>query len=674
MAFTEFINRFTSLYDKYFPVLTKEIKKKTLLKPWVSETLVKRIKMRDKLAKLSNKGRIDREIFTQYRNSLNSQLRNAKTSYFQYEFSKCEGNIKKTWEIINHNIRKNRKSNNISLQVNNKEISKESVPNEFIEYFSNIASLLVSDIAPSNYNASYYLKNKNPNTFFMAPILSNEIEKCITSLKSSGSAFSISSAVLENVKGIISDALAHIFNLCIEQGYFPCELKVGRITPIHKKGNKNLVINYRPVCNLSPFSKIFERIIYDRMLEYLNRFNIISSTQYGFRKEMGTETALIDFTNFIHTGLTKKHHVGAIFMDLSKAFDVMDHKILEIKLEHYGFRGKFLEFIMSFLRERKYFVHVNGLASETKTVDIGVPQGSTLGPLLFLIFINDMKNCSEFLKFIQFADDTTTMYSSNDIDQLNEILGTETNKVVKWLNANKLIINLGKTKCMLFSNKRNNPQLKILLDDKYLDVETETTFLGVLIDNKLTWRAHINHISSKISKSIAILRMFRQSFPKEILRKIYMSLIFSHINYCNLIWGSANVISLNPLIRLQKKAIRLVNNSNYTDHTAPIFKSMKILTVHQIFKLNCLSFIYNCIRTDKFPTFKKMLIKNVNIHSHHTRQANNYRPQRERLELCKRSYFSQGIVLWNSLEPSIQHCSTIDIFKHNIKNLLMQSI
>ena len=227
---------------------------------------------------------------------------------------------------------------------------------------------------------------------------------------------------------------------------------------------------------------------------------------------------------------------------------------------------------------------------------------------------------------------------------------------------------------MLFSNKRNNPQLKILLDDKYLDVETETTFLGVLIDNKLTWRAHINHISSKISKSFAILRMFRHSFPKEILRKIYMSLIFSHINYCNLIWGSANVSSLNPLIRLQKKAIRLVNNSNYTDHTAPIFKSLKILTVHQIFKLNCLSFIYNCIRTDKFPTFKKMLIKNVNIHSHHTRQVNNYRLQRERLELCKRSYFSQGIVLWNSLEPSIHHCSAIDLFKHNIKNLLMQSI
>ena len=348
-----------------------------------------------------------------------------------------------------------------------------------------------------------------------------------------------------------------------------------------------MISNYRPVCNLSPFSKIFERIIHNRMLEFIKKNKIFSTTQYGFRKEMGTETALIDFTDFIHQGLLKRHNVGTIFMDLSKAFDVMDHNVLKKKLEYYEFRGKFLEFLMSFMQNRKYFVHVNGIDSITKTVNIGVPQGSTLGPLLFLIFINDMKNCSELLKFIQFADDTTLLFSSPNIEQLNEILETEGNKVIKWLNANKLIINLSKTNCMLFSNKRGDPQINIKLDNTEIESQKESTFLGVIIDNKLTWKSHVKHISNKISKSIAILRILRFSFPKHVMRMIYMSLIFSHINYCNLIWGSACTNTLEPLFRLQKKAIRLVDNSHYLAHTEPIFKSLKILTLYQVFKLNC---------------------------------------------------------------------------------------
>ena len=262
------------------------------------------------------------------------------------------------------------------------------------------------------------------------------------------------------------------------------------------------------------------------MLEYIQKYNIFSKTQFGFRKEMGTETALVESTDFIHTSLSEKFNVGTIFMDLSKAFDVMDHSILKIKLEHYGFRGSFLDFIMSFLIQRKYFVYVNGHSSEIKTVNIGVPQGSTLGPLLFLIFINDMKNCSRLLKFIQFADDTTILFRSADMNILNEILEREANKVISWFNANKLIINVSKTSCMLFSNKRNVPQLNITINNSLLEVQTETTFLGVVIDNKLSWKSHILHISGKISKSIAIIRLLRYSFPKNILRMIYMSLIF----------------------------------------------------------------------------------------------------------------------------------------------------
>ena len=189
-----------------------------------------------------------------------------------------------------------------------------------------------------------------------------------------------------------------------------------------------------------------------------------------------------------------------------------------------------------------------------------------------------------------------------------------------WLKSNKLIINLTKTNCMLFSNKRGDPQIRIKLDDTHLAAVSETTFLGVVIDNKLTWKSHIKHISNKISKSIAILRILRFSFPKHILRMIYMSLIFSHVNYCNIIWGSACNSTLEPLFRLQKKAIRLISNSHYLEHTAPIFNSLKILTLHQVFKLNCLLFIYKCTKEHKFPNFINRIRRNRDFHDHNTRE------------------------------------------------------
>ena len=213
----------------------------------------------------------------------------------------------------------------------------------------------------------------------------------------------------------------------------------------------------------------------------------------------------------------------------------MNHKILEQKLEHYGFRGIFLKFIMSFLNDRKYFVNVNNVNSDTKNLNIGVPQGSTLGPLLFLIYINDMKNCSTLLHFLQFADDTTILFSSKDFYHLKYILESETEKVIDWLSANKLIINLKKTCSMLFSFKKGNPNFELTVKSILLENKTEVKFLGVNIDSKLNWKSHISLVWSKISKSIAILRLLKFVYPTRILRTIYMSLIHSHLNYCNLI-------------------------------------------------------------------------------------------------------------------------------------------
>ena len=410
------------------------------------------------------------------------------------------------------------------------------------------------------------------------------------------------------------------------------------------------------------------------MMNYITKNNIISKSQYGFQSNKSTESALIDFTYYVHQGLTEKSYTGAVFMDLSKAFDIINHDILLIKLKHYGFRGTFLSLITNYLKDRKYFVCTNGYLSDVKISNIGVPQGSILGPLLFLLYINDIVNCSYLLKFILFADDSTVLLKSHCFQDLNNKLAIEVRRLITWFSANKLVINLSKTNCMLFSNKRGNSRLSITIDNITLEEKDIITFLGVNIDNKLNWKSHIQHICNKISKSIAILRRLKYSFPRHILLMIYMSLIYSYINYCNVVWGSAYKSHLNPLIVLQKKAVRLITNANFRDASAPIFYDLKLLPISKIYHLNCLQFLFKCLNCNSFPFLRSRIMYNSSTHNHETRSRDQLKPIRERLDICKNSYLSQSVSLWNNLDENIKESRLLNNFKYKVIQSLIDKL
>ena len=672
-AFNKFYELMNELYNKYFPIKTKIITNKSLKKPWVSDILVRRIEIRENMAKLAKRGQIEKRIYNEFRNAVTKQLRKAKATYHNNEFSKCKDDIKKTWELINKTIKKNNLMSKIIIKENNAICKSEDLPNKFIKHFTDSVQKLVSDIPTTNNSPNSYLKNRNPNSFFLSHVLNDEVSDVISDMKDNGrSIFKFSTRVLSEVKGVINEKLATIINLCVSQGYFPSQLKTGCITPVYKKGDKSNINNYRPVCSLSPLSKIIEKIIYNRMIKFMEINHIFSNTQFGFRKKMSTETALMEFTDYIQDGLTNKQFVGSMFMDLSKAFDVMNHNILKSKLEHYGFRGNFLNFIMNFLENREYFVNVNGHNSNPVITNIGVPQGSTLGPLLFLIYVNDMKNCSNLLKFIQFADDTTILLKNIDFNLLKRTLETEAKKVINWLICNKLIINLTKTQSMLFTLKRGIYSLNLSFDGTLVEEKKETTFLGLIIDNKLNWKGHIAHVCNKISKSIAILRFLKTSFPKRILKMIYMSLIHSHINYCNLIWGAAEKSNLLPILLLQKKAIRIINMSGYLDESQPIFKSLGILTIYQLYLFNCLLFMHKCIKQNQYPYFKQKIIQNSNIHNYETRHGDSFiLRSRPRLNLCQRAFLNMGLKAWNKLDNNVTKYGNYLTYKAKLKIFLL---
>ena len=406
------------------------------------------------------------------------------------------------------------------------------------------------------------------------------------------------------------------------------------------------------------------------MIEFIENNSIFSKTQYGFRKGLSTENALVHFIDEVHKGLQNREYTVAVFMDLSKAFDVLNHDILLKKLEHYGFRGKFLNLLRSFITDRKYFVSANGIKSDTKTVNNGVPQGSTLGPLLFLIFVNDMSNSSDIFKFIQFADDTTTTHRGKNRERVIQTVENELVKVLEWLTANKLIINLQKTHTMLFTNKRGDRTIPIIIRNAELQQKDDCKFLGIYIDKELNWKAHIKYIANKVSKNVALLGRLKHTFPKPILKNLYSTLILPYLNYCNIIWGAADKTCIQNLIVLQKKAIRIISKVNYLDHTEPLFKALDLVNIENIYKLNCLVFIYKLVKMNIYPDIKRKVLRNSAYHNHQTRHRSQYRLPGTRLKCIKQSCLYVGLTLWNRYEKVTDKCKNAYELKREMRKTL----
>ena len=326
--------------------------------------------------------------------------------------------------------------------------------------------------------------------------------------------------ILKILKPFFSNWLSKIINLTFEVSIFPDFLKLAKIIPIHKRGCKLDHVNYRPISLLSVVSKIFEKVLYKRMYSFLSNEKLIFDKQYGFRSNYSTTHALISLTERLKTYLDSGHIVAGVFIDLEKAFDTVNHKILCEKLNYYGFRGGSNQLIRSYLENRKQYVSINGFDSLTKPINCGVPQGSTLGPLLFLIYINDFRYSLQKTECGHFADDTFTTFASKNIKTIETVMNYELKLASQWMKLNKLSLNTDKTKLILFHSRYltfNPIHLSIKLDKVKLFPVEHLKYLGMFLDNHLTWEYHINQLSKKLSQANGILPKLRHNAPCYIL-------------------------------------------------------------------------------------------------------------------------------------------------------------
>ena len=346
----------------------------------------------------------------------------------------------------------------------------KKVANLFNGYFSTIAEKLQRNIHANNEDFNIYLNNRNEYSFFINPTNDSEIINIINSFLSLNKVYgphSIPIDILHLIKLIVATPLSEIINLSFEKGVYIENLKLSKIIPIFKDKDSNLnCINYRPISLLSNINKIVEKIMYKQLDNFVTKHNITYNHQYGFRRNHSTNHVLLDLTEDIRNAIDANRFAVGIFIDLQKAFDTVDHHILLCKLNHYGIRGIANLWFKSYLTNRKQFVSIEGVNSNLATIEFGVPQGSVLGPLLFLIYINDLHKAIKFSTTRHFADDTNLLIKNNSLKQLKKHLNHDLRELVKWLKVNKITLNKSKTELIIFRhpNKKMNYELKIKLD------------------------------------------------------------------------------------------------------------------------------------------------------------------------------------------------------------------
>ena len=363
-----------------------------------------------------------------------------------------------------------------------------------------------------------------------------------------------------------------------------------------------------------------------------------------------------------------------LFWDFSKAFDTVNYDILFKKLEHYGLRGTILNWFQNYLSNRSQNVNYKMEFSQEQELICGVPQGSVLGPLLFLLYVNDLALVSNKLTPIMFADDSSFFIHGKKTDEMADIINQELEEIVSWLNANRLSLNIRKTKSILFNPTKDKKTINIslkILDEKIEQVE-EIKFLGVILDENLTWKKHIQYINRKIAKNIGIISKARTILNKKTLLTLYYTFIYPYLNYCITSWGSANKTILDPLIKLQKKAVRLISNAPKLTHTKPLFFNTRVLTVNNLYIYNIGSFMHAFINGKQPIPFNNMFTFNSYIHNHGTRQASRLHTPVGKTSFSYKTIKFRGVSIYNNIIflNIDTKCSTA-AFKAQLKDLLL---
>lgn len=652
-AFEYFVNTLSAIYNYYCPRIEKVVKQQTQRKSdnskWFNESL-KRMRetvsiLRDMLKIPVYKDNVAlKNCYNLQRRLYRDKIKEAKIKFNSDIISNASNKCLAAWNIVKL------ESGNCFVKDNS---HPPLTPDQFNDHYIKIGRDIVCQSIKNNgldHNVFLVNAKKPPISFTWRRVKEDQISKIIKSLSTSKceDIFGFSNNVMKLICNSIIRPLTYIINLSLSSSHFPNCLKVSKSIPLFKKGDRSCIDNYRTITFVSCFSKVLEASAKMQLLDFFGEYQILSNSQFGFRPGLSTVKALDIIVAKILTGFEANEFMGLTLLDLSKAFDSISHKILLNKLEFYGINKNQLKFFESYLYGRLHMVSVGGQRSSLREVLAGVPQGSILGPLLFILYVNDLPsnlNCNTIL----YADDTSVFVNDNC---LNKVI-SNTNRAVDtahcWFESNCLKINENKTEFIIFSLKR-------------IKSENSTTktvkLLGVTLDQKLIWEDHTNNVIAKLSRVCFLLRKLKSCVSNDLMKMAYFGFFHAHLLYANILWG--NSVGAQRVFGWQKRAIRILFGLGYRDSCKSYFANYNIMTVPSIFIFQNLIYVRENIA--QFITYDF-------IHNYQTRHAKDLVLPNIRLEKYAKSHKYVQIQLFNKL-PETWRLLDLESYKKQISKFL----
>jgi hypothetical protein len=670
-AYARLKNILMNTLDRYAPLIQKTVKGKP--SPWLNNELKRHMNIRDQLHRRAQKSKHndDWSAYRRKRNFVKNELVRSKRSYFQSKLVENRSKPDRLWKIIKtiYPVKDITKCSSAkTFKIGECLITdKSTIAEEFCKFFTTVASKLKEKAFPlTNFTWKFHNPaSSNPaNNFQFHQVPEQDIlkelkhlnRKCATGLDH------IPTCYLKDTAYVITKPLCYVINLSLQTGLFPSELKVARVTPIFKSGRKDSFDNYRPISILPALSKIFEKCVHKQLMNYLEVNGLLSENQFGFRKNRSTEHAVVFFTDQIRKAMDKGQLTGAVFIDLSKAFDTISHDAIINKLHIYGITGIAKQWLTSYLFCRKQQVSFQGTFSSTHNVYCGVPQGSILGPLLFVLHFNDSVDSLSACSILMYADDTVMYYSDKDINTIQNHLEKDFISLAKWLTENELIINSkkGKTEIMIFGTsprlkKLNSTPLTLLHNDISLNITNSYKYLGITLTNSLNMVDYLAATIKKASSRLHLLRKMRSYMDTKTASLIYQAMIVPVLTYCSLSLYGSTPPHINTKIAAMEDRARFVIGNGYTIQRTELIKRKRLCTfVHKCIHSNNLSSI--------FEDYYTMRNTNINTRNNGTQ----LQIPKIKLEIARKSTFYQGTILFNNLPRDIRQENNFIIFKKKL--------
>lgn len=613
----------------------------------------------------------DWEEFKRNRNQVVRIVKQAKRDYYAEIIDKSMHDAKKMWKAIKKLIKNEHNEETSEILFQNKAIKNDlNIAEEFNNYFLNSIEEVVNSIPQVDFELCDFRASTTISDFRLLSL--GELYDVIYGMKRKSSPEGLDRDLMILLWNEISNPLLNMVNSSMEEGIFPDILKVATIVPIRKVSNTIKCEEYRPVNMLSSVSKIMEQVVSTQIKQYIETNKLLTVYQSGFRKSHSCETAIQGLVQEWKETMDEGLMIIVVFLDLKRAFETIDKEVLLQKLkEYYGVKGNVIKWIRSYLTERGQKVKYGTATSNERKVKYGIPQGSVLGPLLFILFINDISRIFNCAKFHLFADDTIIYLSGKNCRSTIEILNQELEKLMNWLNGNKLKINVAKTKAMMLGKKKFREELKTLKDGisiggSEIEMVEEMKYLGLIVDCQLNFKSHVNYMCKKISSKLGVLGRCSGFISKRTRLTIFNTIVLPHFTFVGTVLYIASKSDIDRLQILQNRAMRIILKRDRYCRISVMLRELQWLDVAALAEYQVLVFIHKTV----LGLMPEYLCRNVltfaNVHDHGTRGRENLRLQGVSTACAHNSVFVKGAVSYNRLPRTLKNYD-VRRFKNDLR-------